>query len=105
MEILYEEEGKGYVGLSWEESLKVWMIHIKTSDMFPKEWSLSAAKHYLKVRDLLREEMKKRGIKEVYGLAETPKEVKYDLLIGAEVLPYIVYDTEGNPNYLVKGVV
>lgn len=105
MEILYKEEGLYSIGLSWEPKLQVWMIHLITTDNVKKNWSVSEAKRYLKVRDLLREEMKKRGIKEVYGLAETPKEVKYDLLIGAEVLPYIVYDTEGNPNYLVKGVV
>lgn len=105
MEILYKEEGLYTIGLSWEPKLKVWMIHLITTDNVKKNWSVSEAKRYLKVRDEVRETIKSRGIKEVYGLAESAKEAKYNMLIGAELLPYVVYDENGKPNYLVKGVV
>lgn len=106
MEILYEEDDIGFVGLSWEDNLKVWMIHINTpNENFAKNWSLSKAKHYLKVKEKLRDIMVSRGIYEVYGLSDTPKEVKYNLLLGAEDTGVIVTTDKGVKKYLVKGVV
>jgi len=105
MEILCEEEGLFYVGLSWEPTLKVWMIHIGTTEEVQKRWSVSEAKRYLKVKERLRDVLRSRGINEIYGLSDTPKEVKYNLLIGAEDTGVLIETEEGKKKYLIKGVV
>lgn len=99
MEILYKEKDNGFIGLSWEPTLEVWILHIDC-----KEWSKETYKRYKEIGQMIRQELKKNGITEVYGLSETKKEVKFNRMFGGEVLPYIVYDSEGKPNYLVKGV-
>jgi len=105
MEILYEEEGLYYIGLSWEDTLKGWVIHIQITEELPKVWSVSKAKEFFKLRDRLREILRSRGIYEIYGLSDTPKEVKYNMLLGAEDTGIIVETEEGKNKYLVKGVI
>lgn len=97
MEILYEEPGNGYVGLSWEPTLKKWIIHIDC-----KEWSLSTYKRYKVIGEQIKDKLRNRGIVSIYGLSENPKEVKFNAMFGAKLVPYIVYDNENQPNYLVE---
>lgn len=99
MEILYEEPGNGYVGLSWEPTLKKWILHITCS-----VWSKESYKRYKVIGEQIKDKLRKRGITEVYGLSETPKEVKFNVMFGGELLPYVVYDDKNQPNYLVRGV-
>ena len=41
MRVLYEEKDNGFIGLSWEPTLKVWILHIDC-----KEWSKETYKRY-----------------------------------------------------------
>jgi ubiquitin len=99
MEILYEEEGNGYIGLSWEDNLKVWILHIVC-----KEWSLSTYKRYKKIGERIKDILRSRGIYEIYGLSDTKKEVKFNILFGGQLTDMVVETDEGVRKYLVKGV-
>lgn len=99
MEILYEEPGNGYTGLSWEPTLQKWILHFVC-----KEWSLSTYKRYKKVAKQIKHRLKQRGITEVYGLSETEKEIKFNRLLGAVPTGEIVRTTDGTLKYLLKGV-
>lgn len=99
MDILYEEPDNGFVGLTWEPTLKKWILHIDC-----KQWSKETYKRYKQIGEEVKDMLRKRGIKEVYGLSETPKEIKFNVMFGGELLPYIVYDDKGQPNYLIRGV-
>jgi hypothetical protein len=97
---LYEEEGNGYVALSWEPYMEKWILHIEC-----KEWSLSTYKRYRKVGEAIRKVLKRRGINEVYGLSKTPKEVKFNALFGAEYTGELAEINHGTEyQYIVKGV-
>lgn len=101
MEILYEEPGNGYIGLSYDPDLQGYILHITCN-----EWSVSAYKRYKKeIETKIREELKDRGITEAYGLSSTDKEVKFNKLWGAEPLGITVTTTDGLTHELVKGVI
>ena len=96
MEVLYEEPG-AFIGLSWEDNLKVWMIHLHCT-----EWSPSEFKRQIKVWEMLRIDLRARGITEVYGLAADAKAVKFNKMFGATTTGHVVEDEDGNLNALIK---
>lgn len=96
--ILYEEEGNGYVGISYEPYLEKYILHIEC-----KEWSLSTYKRYKRIGEVIRKKLKERGIKEVYGLSKTPKEVKFNMMFGGEYSGKLAEVENGKYMYLVKG--
>ena len=96
--ILYEEEGNGYVGISYEPYLKKYIVHIEC-----KEWSLSTYKRYKKVGEIIKKKLKERGITEIWGLANDPKAVKFNTLFGAYPTGELAEVESGKYMYLVKG--
>jgi hypothetical protein len=97
MEILYEEPGNGYTGLSWEPTLEKWILHLVT-----KEWSLSTYKRYKKLAKQIKHRLRQRGITEIYGLSDTEKEIKFNRLFGGVYTGTIVKTDDGELKYLVK---
>lgn len=84
MEILYEEEGRGYLGLSYEPFLQNWVLHVNFS---PELWkstteAYNIIKYCLKIFEDVLNELRNRGIKLVLGLCATEKEVKFDKIFG-----------------------
>lgn len=81
MEILYEEQGRGYVGLSFEPFLNQWVLHVKFEPSFWTE-VYTMIKYCLNIFDDILNELRSRGIKEVLGLCSTEKEAKFDRIFG-----------------------
>jgi hypothetical protein len=96
MEILYNEPGNGYVGLTFNDKLNGYVLHIVC-----KEWSLATYKRYKKVGEVIRSELKSRGIKEVYGICADKKAVRFNKMFGAEVTGHMI-ETDKGYELLVK---
>lgn len=81
MEILYEEEGRGFVGLSYEPFLQNWVLHVNFN---PNFWTevYTLIKYCLKVFESILNELRSRGIKLVLGLCATEKEAKFNRIFG-----------------------
>lgn len=99
MEILYEEEGNGFIGLSWEANLKVWILHIDC-----KEWSVATFKRYKKIAEVVLSDLKDRGITEVYGLCKDKKAIKFNQKFGAVLTPIVVEDEDGVMQAVVRKI-
>lgn len=101
MEIIYEEPDNGFVGLSYDTDLRVYILHIDCV-----EWSVSTYKRYKnEVMPKILEELRSRGLTEVYGLSITDKEVKFNKLWGAEPVGIEVTTTDGIKRQLVRGYI
>lgn len=96
IETLYEEPGV-FVKLRYDEELKVHTLHIDIAD-----WSKSEFKRYLKIFNMLCNDLKKRGIKEIYGLCENPKAVKFNKMFGYEVTNTLAEIDDGSYRIIVK---
>ncbi|AFB70768.1 hypothetical protein MTPG_00017 [Methylophilales phage HIM624-A] len=79
MEVLYEEPGNGFIGLSFNETLQAWVLHTDC-----KAWSVSEFKRYLKIMEIVKSDLKARGITEVYGICADKKAVRFNKMFGAK---------------------
>lgn len=100
MEILYEEEGRGYVGLSFESYLNQWVLHVKFEPSFWTE-VYTLIKYCLNVFDGILNELRSRGITEVLALCDTEKEVKFDKIFGFKDTGLMAV-TQNGYKYLLK---
>lgn len=98
-QLLYFEEGNGFVAISWEPYLQKWIIHMDC-----KKWSLSHYKRYKKIWKIITSKLKARGITEIYGLCDGPKEVKFNKLFGVKSTGDLAEIDNGKEyNYIVRG--
>ena len=104
MEILYEENGRGYVGLSFEPFMRQWVLHVKFN---PAVWG-SATETYNLIKyclglftDVLNE-LRSRGIKEVLGLCSSEKEAKFNKIFGFKDTGLIAITPEGYKLIILK---
>lgn len=96
MEILYEEPG-AFIGLRYDDTLKVYMMHLDCT-----AWNKTEFKRYLKIFKLVCADLKARGITEVYGLAADSKAIKFNKMFGATTTGHLVEDEDGNLNALIR---
>lgn len=96
IEILAEEKGKWFLGVSYEPTLKGWCMHTEITD-----WSLSHYKKYLNVLANALITLKNRGIVEVFALCDTEKEVKFDLLFGFKDTGLVATGESGNKMFIL----
>lgn len=97
MEMLYEEPGNGFIGLTFNQELGVYVMHIDC-----KSWSKSEFIRYQKNFKLVCDTLKKRGIKEVYGLCKDLKAVKFNKMFGATVVNGMAELDDGSYQILMK---
>lgn len=97
MRVLYEEEGNGFLGLSVEPNLDVFVLHVDL-----KSWSVSEFKRYLKIFSYYLNVLRDIGIKEVYGICDSEKELKFNELFGFRFTGFKVTDTNGVESYLSR---
>jgi hypothetical protein len=98
MEILYEEKENGFIGVTWNEELNDWVMHIECHS-----WSHNKFKRYLKGLEIAKQKLRDKGITHVLGICETKKERKFNIVFGAKAIPNGVLLTEdGTLNYLTK---
>lgn len=97
MRILYKEEGNGFLGLTFDSALNIYVMHV---DLVV--WSVSDYKRYLiifgNVLNLLREV----GIDEVYSFCDSPKEVKFNKLFGFVETGLTGLDDKGVESLILK---
>ena len=97
MEILYEEPGNGFVGLTFNKELNVWVLHTDC-----KVWSKSEFKRYLKIMEIVKQDLKSRGITEVYGICADKKAVRFNKMFGALPTGHVVELSNGNYELITK---
>lgn len=96
MELLHKEEDNGFLGLSYEPYLQGWCLHVEL-----KDWSLSNYKRYLNIFSNVLDDLRSRGIVEVFGLCDTEKQVKFDSLFGFRNTGLIATGESGNKLFIV----
>ena len=97
MEILYAEEGNGFVGLSFDEGLQVWIMHNEL-----KAWSVSEFKRYIEVFKQIRMTLRERGVYEVYGLVSDQKALKFNKMFGAIPTGEVATTEDGKFNIITR---
>lgn len=85
-EILYEEEGRGYLGLSYEEKYDIWVLHFEITK---EAWSLSQYRKCLIIFTRLIQDLRRRGITEVYGFSLSEKAERLVTMFGFTLTPAI----------------
>lgn len=96
MDILYEEPGNGFIGVTWNQDLNNWEMHIECNS-----WSHTKFKRYLKGLEVAKQKLRDKGIKRVFGLCESKKERKFNIVFGAKAVPNgIILTEDGVLNYL-----
>lgn len=96
MEILYEEPGNGFIGIDFNEGMNEWTMHIECNS-----WSHNKFKRYLKGLEIAKQKLRDKGIKRVFGLCESKKERKFNIVFGARAVPNgIILTEDGVLNYL-----
>jgi hypothetical protein len=104
MEILYEEEGRGYLGLSFEPYMKQWVLHVKfdlslwgsTTEIY------NIIKYCLGLFTDILNELRSRGIKEVIGLCSSEKEAKFNKIFGFKDTGLLAITPEGYKLIILK---
>lgn len=96
MEILYQDS-TCFLGMSYSNELQAHVLH---SDVYT--WSPEEFKRYLKIFSEAINLLYERGIKEVYGLCDTEKELKFNELFGMKYTGLKVTDTEGTESFLSR---
>lgn len=89
MIILYEEP-QGFVGLSFNEGVGLWFMHVDL-----KVWSVSEFKRYLKIFAIIKNHVKEIT-PEVFSACDTEKEMKFNILFGFEDTGLILEEDGGN---------
>lgn len=98
MQILYKEKTKTFVGMSYNEELEIYIMHMDMED-----WKVSTYKRYKKIWDnIIIPEIKKVGIKEFYGLCEDEKAIKFNSKFGLYPTGHLVTTTDGIKQILTK---
>jgi len=95
-ETLYEEPGL-FIKLSYDDNLNIYMMHVDITD-----WSKSEFKRYKKLYNTVLADLKSRGIKEIYGLAENTTAIKFNNMFGPKPTGDLVLDEDGTLNALLK---
>ena len=96
MEILYKEDS-GFLGMSYSEELEAYVLHTDVT-----LWSTEEFKRYLAIFSQVLNMLYERGIKEVYGICDTEKELKFNELFGFRYTGLKVTDTEGTESFLSR---
>jgi hypothetical protein len=94
---LYSEEGNGFVNLSVDDKLDVYVLHVEL-----KSWSKSEYKRYKKVFKVIKDRLKQVGITEVFSITDSKKERKFNLMFGFKPTGMLVLDDNGILSEVLK---
>lgn len=98
MEILYEEEDNGYIGLSYNHTYNIWVLHISDIEI----WSVSEFKRYKAIMERVKVDLRNRGITTLYGFCADKKAVKFNKMFGATTTGDFVKLANGDYELVVK---
>jgi hypothetical protein len=95
MELLWKDDNLSY-SLSFNSELNEWITHVEAKTITP-----SLLKKYRKFIKVEHAKLKARGIDRVFGICETKKERKFNMLFGYKAVPNgIILTEDGILNYL-----
>jgi len=97
MIILYSEEGNGFVSLSVDDKLDVYIMHVELIS-----WSKSEFKRYKKIFKVIKDRLKQVGITEVFSITDSKKERKFNLMFGFKPTGMLVLDDNGILSEVLK---
>jgi hypothetical protein len=97
MTILYQEPDNGFLGLSYNEELDVFVMHV---DLVV--WSVSHYKRYLKIFSAVLRKLRLSGITEVYSFCDSEKDVKFNQMFGFVSTGHLGYDDKGVESLILK---
>ena len=95
MEVLHIEE-RGFIGMTFNEVLGLPELHIDIPI-----WDNDTISRYNQLKKCaeifgnIQNELRSRGIKKVVGLAETDKEIKFDMIFGFKPTDKVALDASG----------
>jgi hypothetical protein len=89
-------EGNGFVGISWNDKLNAWVMHVVIDS-----WSLSEYKRYKEVFKVILEELKKLT-PFVYSLCLHKNHIKFNKAFGFEETGAFAVSEEGDVYVLLK---
>jgi hypothetical protein len=90
MRVLYYEEGNGFLGISLDRDLDIFILHVDLVS-----WSVSEYKRYLNIFRFYLGILKEVGIDEVYSMCDSEKEVKFNKLFGFQETGFEATDVNG----------
>ena len=91
---LYKEE-QGYVAISYDETVKAYIMHVVLH-----QWSISEYKRYLKIFQVIKEELKKLT-PYVLSLCHGEKELKFNKVFGFKDTGFIFFSIETGKTYKI----
>lgn len=95
MELIWKDDNLSY-SLSFNSELNEWVTHVEAKTITP-----SLLKKYRKFIKIEHAKLKARGIDRVFGICETKKERKFNMIFGYKAVPGgIVLTEDGLLNYL-----
>ena len=98
MEILYKEKTKSFIGMSYDEDLHIYIMHMEMED-----WKVSTYKRYKKIwENVILPAIRKTGIKEFYGLCDNPKAIKFNHMFGLDPTGHMITTSDGVEQILTK---
>lgn len=97
MEILYEEEDNGFIGLSFNHTYNIWVLH---TDCI--KWSVKEFKRYKAIMERVKVDLKHRGITEVYGMCADKKAVRFNKMFGAMPTGHVAKLANGDIEIITK---
>jgi hypothetical protein len=97
MRVLYYEEGNGFLGISLDKDLDIFILHVDL-----KQWSVSEYKRYLNIFSFYLNVLKEVGIDEVFSLCDSDKEVKFNKLFGFKETGLVATDVNGVPSQILR---
>jgi hypothetical protein len=100
METIIAEEGKYFFGLSFEPTLQVWMLH--NSINVDDKWNKSEYNLVKEKLEFVKQELRSRGITEVYALVDNKKSLKYNKVFGFTPTGSVALDEDGILNIITK---
>jgi hypothetical protein len=98
--ITLHKEDKVFFNIHFDKTLQCWIMHMDC-----QEWSPSVYKRYKKIwENKIIPHLKRSNIKEVYGLCEDLKAVKFNKLFGVIPTGEIVTTDDSMEQILVRRV-
>ena len=98
MHTLYEEKDNGCLGLTYNNEFNMWLMHLPSIE----SWTISEYKRYLKIFKKILNELRFKGIKEIWGLSLTKKEARFTHMFGFKLTDLAAKDIDGKPYYISK---
>ena len=94
----YDERNKGCLSLTYNNEFNMWLMHLPTVE----NWTISEYKRLQQIFKKILNNLRYKGIKEIWGLSLTMKEARFTHMFGFKITDLAAKDIEGKPYYISK---